>query len=350
MNHPFDKYEGIKINEKWYEKSTVLNTDWNISKNDEAALAFAASLLNDSPSITVQTSGSTDIPKQLIFSKHAAHQSAKATNDFFNLGENDTAILSLPLQYIAGKMMVARALVGGYNLEVHEPSGNPIKAGMKGGFMPLTPFQLANQIDDLPQNEIDTFLIGGGAISPALQEKIVSTGTNAFASFGMTETLSHFALAEIGEQSPLEYTCLNGVYIKTDENGKLSVKWPGMTNGWLETNDLVDINNNQFKWLGRSDFLINSGGVKISPEQIESQLHPFVDGDYFVYGIPHKTLEQEIVLFTEVKNDSNLLEQIAFQTPYHKPKRIACLGAFQRTTSGKIKRKATIDSWLKDQN
>lgn len=350
MNQPFQKYEGIKINGKWIKKSTLLNTHWNESKNDEAALAFAATLFNESDSISVQTSGSTGIPKQLTFSKSSAHQSAKATNDFFNLIAKDSAILALPMQYIAGKMMVARALVGGYNLEVHEPSSKPIEAGMKGKFMPLTPFQLANQIDELPQHEIEIFLIGGGAISHELQKKIAGAGIKAFASFGMTETLSHFALAEIGDNSPLKYTCLNGVSIKADTEGQLSLKWPGITDGWLKTNDLAEVIGNRFIWLGRSDYLINSGGIKVIPEQIESLLYSIVDGDYFIYALPHETLGQEVVLFTEGENDLTSLGEIIYPSPYHKPKRIIQIADFHRTASGKIKRKATIKAWLKNQN
>jgi O-succinylbenzoic acid--CoA ligase len=254
------------------------------------------------------------------------------------------------VQYIAGKMMVARAIVGGYNLEVRKPSSRPIEAGMKGKLLPLTPFQLTNQINDLPQHEIEIFLIGGGAISPNLQAKIAEAGIKAYASFGMTETLSHFALAEIGENPTLEYRCLNGVTIKTNAMGQLSVNWPGMTQGWLETNDLVEGKGFYFKWLGRSDYLINTGGIKVIPEQIESLLYPFIDGEYFIYGLPDESLGQEVVLFTEIENDLNLLNQIAFPTPYHKPKRIVQVEDFLRTNSGKIKREATINAWLKKEN
>ena len=349
--NPFEKHGGILINGNFVSKAAMasIKNDESSSKvNHTAALEFAKMLLSELEFITVNTSGSTGTPKEFRFSKRAVAISADATNNFFGLGQNSNAVLPLPMQYIAGKMMVARALLGGYNLIVLEATSTPDLRRLKADFMPVTPFQMhnliLNQWDAL--GNIKTFLIGGGEPSKDLIANMKQAGARAFASFGMTETLSHFALADLSTANEYpHYIPVDRVEIKADEDQKLMINWPGITTGWLNTNDLVEIENKGFRWLGRADNLINSGGVKIIPERIESLLKEQLTADFFVAGIKHETLGEELVLFTESELKADL-DEFEWEFKYQQPRRIVVINPFLRTVSGKIRRGATVEKWL----
>lgn len=344
--NPFDQYRGIFINGEFYDKEHLHHRP---AENNNAALAlgFAGELFSERDGISVQTSGSTGNPKNIIFSKEAFIISAQATNNFFGLDRKSNTVLPLPMQYIAGKMMVARAIVGGYNLIVLQETAHIDMSGLHADFMPVTPLQMINLIDNKPATitQIGTYLIGGGAASEALISKINNAGIKAYASFGMTETLSHFALADLTDSSehPI-YKPVEGVSLRISDEAKLEVNWPGITEGWLNTNDLVDPEPDGFKWLGRADNLINSGGIKIIPERVEQILDKYIPTPFFVAAISHQSLGEELVLITEEETDVDL-NGIEWDFKHQKPKRIIVINPFSRTVSGKVRRSATIKQW-----
>ena len=350
--NPFNSYPGFRLNGKYYASSDILNPELNIhdlNENQVQALAFAAELFGNSEGITVQTSGSTGNPKNIEFSKSAVITSAQATNRFFNLSKNSVTVLPLPMKYIAGKMMVARAIVDQYNLIVLDPVSNPNLKDLKSDFMPVTPFQMHNLIDAQPESleNIGVYLIGGGEPDKSLIDKINEQGISAYASFGMTETLSHFALANLkGLTDRPEYIPLSGVEIEIEDDGSLLVNWSSLTSGWLNTNDLVERTKKGFSWLGRGDNLINSGGVKIIPERVERILQDFIPVPFFVSEIPHPTLGQELVVFSEGEISLDL-KSISWDFKHQQPRKIVVVKSFSRTVSGKIKRRETVDIWFK---
>ena len=293
----------------------------------------------------MQTSGSTGAPKKMVFPKSAFEQSAIATNKFFELAAKSKTALPLPMRYIAGKMMVARAIVGNYDLTVLEPSGNPLEGIAATDFIPVTPFQISKALEGPEIDKIKTFLVGGGAMSAQLIQDISKAGITVYASFGMTETLSHFALAKIEGEDALWYQTLTGVSVRVDASENLELNWPGITSGWLKTGDLVEIKDGAFRWLGRSDYLINSGGINLIPEEIEAKLTNHIHAEYFVFGMEHGTLGQAAVLFVEGESTEINLSEIDWQSPYQKPKSVEFIPVFSRTISGKVKRKETVAVW-----
>lgn len=345
--NPFSSYPGFCLNGKYYAAKEILNPELNtddLSENQIHALEFAAELFGDSEKITVQTSGSTGDPKRIQFTKSAVITSARATNRFFNLSQNSVAALPLPMKYIAGKMMVARAVVGEYNLIVSNPTSNPDLSELHSDFMPVTPFQMHNLIDSQPNElqNIGVYLIGGGEPDKSLISKINEHGVSAYASFGMTETLSHFALASLtGVVDRPDYIPLNGVEIELDKEGSLLVNWPSLISGQLNTNDLAEKTEKGFRWLGRSDNLINSGGVNIIPERVERILHDFIQVPFFVGEIPHPTLGQELAVFVEEEISLDL-NSITWDFKHQQPRKVVVINPFSRTVSGKIKRKETV--------
>ncbi len=350
--NPFGKYPGFLLNGIFYSKEELTKDKFSFSRLSEiekAALNFARLLFDDSITIEVQTSGSTGKPKKLNVLKSAIETSAKATNSFFGLTEKSTAALALSLEYIAGKMMVARAIVGQFQLLVYPPQSLAIP-DQPVDFMPLVPLQIETILREKPEmvGNVKCYLIGGGKVESALHEKILNAGIDAWYSFGMTETLSHFALAKAENGTSPVYRTLPGVEIKVDKNGKLEINWLGVTYGWLHTNDLVELTSNGFRWLGRADNLINSGGVKIIPEVVESILSGIIQSPFFIAGVPNALLGEEVVLY--VKGDEIVdLKKIVWDNPYWKPRKVVRIAEFEWTISGKIRRKNTVEKWLKKQ-
>jgi O-succinylbenzoic acid--CoA ligase len=349
----FAASKGIKLNGIFYPRADLLplSNKEGLSDFELEVLDFASKLLDDKAKIKVETSGSTGKPKVIKFAKSAFAVSARATNTHFSLHSESTALLALPMRYIAGKMMVARAILGGYNLLAIEPDGTPLKniANTRIDFMPLTPYQALKSAEETPASlrNVGAVLIGGAQVSEALQARLSSLGVKAYVSFGMTETLSHFAIATLDKNPEIKYAPLKGVSLKTKKNGQLSVKWKGITDGWLSTNDLVDLHDEGFVWLGRGDHLINSGGIKVIPEMVEKRLAHLIHGNFFVAGIPHKRLGEEVALFVETRNSPYPVSLTDVQhalsdTPFWQPRKIVDVERFLYTASGKVKRKEVV--------
>jgi len=346
--NPFSKYRGVKLNGRFIESADLKKIAGKDSFEKDV-LSYCHYLFDSSALVSIQTSGSTGTPKVLEFQKSALIQSATATNDFFGLNSESTALLSLPLAYVAAKLMVVRAIIGEFNLLTVSPRSNPLKHLSEAiSFVPLTPHQVKTILAESPESfgKVDTVLLGGGSVSAELSNQLLKSNSTFYAGFGMAETLTHFALSEMHGEKELIYKVLPGVRINPDERGCLVINRPGITNGDLVTNDLIELTHEGFRWLGRIDNLINSGGVKIIPEEVEKLLKPEIDSRFFVAGIPDAILGQKAVLFVEGEEALDL-DEIKFAQAYQKPKQIIRLKNFLYTSSGKIRRNETTMNWLR---
>jgi len=316
---------------------------------------FLSQWLDDREDLEVKTSGSTGTPKAICIPKARMLQSAAATARFFGFQPGETALLSLPVSHIAGKMMVVRALYSHLNLKYIRPSHHPItELGTqdKINFAPFTPMQLSEANDT---GNIDTILLGGGPVSPDLELKLQMWQAAIYHGFGMTETLSHIALRRVnGPDASGVYKALPGVELTVDERSCLVIRAP-FVEGPVVTNDIVDLQGNDaFVWRGRIDHVINSGGIKLFPEEIEKKLNTCIDRDYFIAGIPDPIFGEKICLFIEgeawsyEQQDklSNIMDQCL--TKYERPKKLYFVLNFSRTLSGKIQRKTTIEYVLQN--
>jgi O-succinylbenzoic acid--CoA ligase len=273
--------------------------------------AFIQLFLDESTGPILQkTSGTTGDPKEFQLSRKAMRASARKSLSFFNLQPGDRALLCLPVDYIAGKMMVVRALVGGMDLVLTEPSGRPLQ-GVEGEFdfaamVPLQVHDSLNEDDEL--NRIETLLIGGGELHPSIREKLTRLNTpNVFESFAMTETYTHFALRQLNGPAPdSQFWLLDGVKIEKDDRDCLVVEMPGVTEGKVVTNDLVEISDDGsgFLWLGRIDNVINTGGIKVIPELLEAKIKGLIGMECLVLSLEDDKLGQKLVLLVE-NSDAN---------------------------------------------
>ena len=265
---------------------------------------FISSWIDDKETIEVQTSGTTGAPRKYHVSKKYMTISARKTLDFFKLKPGDAALLSLSPQYIAGKLMIVRAFVGGLNLILSEPSGTPLEnIDVNIDFAAMVPMQVQKQIQVNPGafNKVKTLIIGGGEVSPSLTEELQHISTQVWETYGMTETLTHIALKKINGLGKSEwFTVLQGVKVKKNSNDCLEVEVDGITTGKLTTSDIVEFNDSgQFKIIGRSDDVINTGGIKIIPAFIEKKIEKWVTSPFVVSSVPDDELGEKVVLVIE---------------------------------------------------
>ncbi len=322
--------------------------------------SFILQWFSPGDTITVQTSGSTGPPEEISLQKQHMKVSAEATLSFFGLNKGDTALLCLPVKYIAGKMMVVRALVGGLDLILTEPTSVPeIKPEQSIHFAAMTPMQAAGLLDTErgieKLNRIDKLILGGGIISPSLEDRLQQLQTETWQTYGMTETITHIALRKVnGKQRSQWYRPLPGVTVHTDENNQLVIDYPAIGIQELVTGDLAETTDSgAFKLKGRMDNVVNSGGIKIQPEILEQKIEDLISVPFFLGGTDDDKLGQKLVLLLESEEMSKgslmeLKEKIGERlSGPEKPRRFFLLPAFLRTGNGKIRRQQTLDL-LKD--
>lgn len=302
---------------------------------------FLLDWLNSESFIVVQTSGSTGNPKQIVLQKSAMIASAKATGLFFDLQPKNTALLCLSANYIAGKMMLVRAITLGLHLDTIDPTSAPL-ASKKYNFIAMVPLQVQKSLSKL--HLVDNLLIGGAKVSYSLSESILKTNCNAFESYGMTETISHIAIKKIGE---LPFTVLPNVTISVDERSCLVIEALELSMEIIITNDIVEIlNATQFVLKGRIDNVINSGGIKIFPEEIEEILAKSISVPFFVASKPDEILGEKVILVLEAT--PFFIENKVFSelSKYQIPKEILFLESFVRTETQKINRKKSLEKLI----
>lgn len=336
----------------------------SFSSNDEL-LSYAKSLakdialfleewFNDKDYIIVKTSGSTGVPKHIQLHKKFAKNSAKATSAYFELPCKTKVLLCLPIEYIAGKMMLVRALTLGWYLDIGLINSFPLENNEKTyDFSAMVPLQVENSLHNLHQ--IQKVIVGGGTISNLLFEKLKNVAnTKIYETYGMTETITHVAVKSIPKfkDTNIHENCngffkvLPGITIYKDKRNCLVIEAPKISEDVVFTNDVVNlISDTQFEWLGRFDHMINSGGIKLNPEHIERKLAKMIPYRFFIAGVFDEKLGEKVVLIIECEEESFQMTEVNLfknLSKFETPKNNYYLKKFITTQSGKIQRKETL--------
>jgi len=357
-------HQQFKLNGKTINKPDVLLK--YVEKHLPGHYGFLISVFDNNDNIIAQTSGSTGQPKKIKIRKKYLINSALKTIDFFELPPETKALLNLSSTFIAGKMMWIRALTGGWHLDVISPKNKEINKQLttnRYDFGAMVPFQVIENLDKI--HKIDKLIIGGGQVSNSLQEKIQELPNRIFATYGMTETITHIAVKSLNkaalkfinqaENKAVFYKILPGISISTDDRNCLIINAPALNEKPVITNDLVEIKESRFfKWLGRYDNIINSGGVKIMPEQVEEKLKSLLSCPFFVAGLQDDKLGEKVVLLIETKQASKTeksIKKINFNqvlSKYEIPKEVYFINSFKYTESGKLQRESTLSKLLEN--
>ncbi|MCO6024433.1 O-succinylbenzoic acid--CoA ligase [Prevotella cerevisiae] len=259
---------------------------------------FLAEWKSNSPEVLVHTSGSTGKPKPMWVSKQRMLNSARITCDFLGLKAGDSALLCMKLDYIAGKMVVVRAMERGLNLLEVVPSGHPLASLLQGNYRIWQPLSASDNLDtqkgqstlsfskersvlkpfpsdiSLPDvshkttplvpdfaamvplqvynslqvseeanllRNIQHLIIGGGSIDLALENQLRHFPHAVWSTYGMTETLSHIALRRLNGPTASEwYTPFESVKVSRNADGCLVIDAPLVHESELVTNDRVE--------------------------------------------------------------------------------------------------------------
>jgi O-succinylbenzoic acid--CoA ligase len=311
-------------------------------------VSFLINWFNDSETIQVQTSGSTGIPSVIAIEKSAMRTSAELTLKRFNLLEDKLMVNCLPVKFIAGKMMLIRAMVGNLKLKLVQPSNNPLKDFPKEAiqFTALTPPQLESGIlaNTKVINNIEMIIIGGAPISTSLQKEILELHARCYATYGMTETITHIAIQSLNHPFEETFKALEGIQLTTIDD-TLVINASHLKDSPIMTNDVVELSKDgfSFKWLGRTDFVINSGGVKLFPESIEKKIQPFISNRILIHQQNDATYGEIPILLIESAEEQELSFSKMNLEKIETPRKIYYVDCFIETENGKINRLKTVE-------
>ena len=308
---------------------------------------FLAQWNDTSDVIEVHTSGSTGKPKRLLVEKRRMVNSARITCDFLGLKEGDTALLCMPLDYIAGKMVVVRSLVSHLHLISVMPSSHPLKDITQPiDFAAMVPLQVYSSLQEPAERErlmsIRHLIIGGGAIDDSLESQLQQFPNAVWSTYGMTETLSHIALRRIsGENSSLWYSPLDGVDVSLSSDSCLEIYAPQVNPEKLHTNDIAELRtlpdgSKEFRILGRKDNVIDSGGIKIQAEEVERLLRPHLSCGFIITKMADARLGEAVTLLIESNDVDSALSICRNVLPKHwVPRYVKSVDHIPLTATGK---------------
>lgn len=346
MEHPtyLDIHPKFKLNGRTLTKDDLYIVAYSYIKEGDASEKpvgeFILDWFDESPFIEMHTSGSTGIPKTIRVTKQSMVNSALASGEFFDLQYSNKILNCLPMKYVAGKMMFVRSFILGLEMDFVQPSLHPLeKLESSYDFCAMVPLQAQNSLNDL--HLIKKLIVGGAKINTQLEKQLLKLKkTECYETFGMTETVSHIAAKKVGEKA---FRLMPNVSIETDDRSCLIIHAPLLLDEPIITNDLVEIiKGNQFKFLGRLDNVINSGGVKINPEMVEEKLVQSIKSRFMIGGKLDINLGEKVILIIE--SEPYTIDQVIFKDldKYEKPKEIYFVKHFMESNNGKLLRKETI--------
>jgi o-succinylbenzoate---CoA ligase len=336
-------HDQFKLNGFHFDKQDLCRVAYSFIKEgddfEKPVGDFLLDWFDEREYVEVQTSGTTGIPKTIKVSKQAMVESSIATGKFFDLSPGDKALHCLPVKYVAGKMMLVRAMILGLDMDFVAPSSNPLdETEGSYDFIAMVPLQAQHSLQQLKR--VKKVIIGGAKINNSLEKQLLKLGTTVYETYGMTETITHIAAKKVGEKA---FTILPNVTISQDSRNCLVIHAPKISPEIITTNDIVEmISESRFVFLGRNDNVINSGGIKMLPELIEEKLLDKIEQNYFITSREDTELGQKVVLVIEGEKQN--INESVFENldKYERPKQILFVNKFLETASGKIKRKETL--------
>lgn len=349
MTPTFDKvHNKFKFNGLHFDRDALKEVAYSFIKEGEPFEKemgdFLLEWTNDRPLVEVRTSGSTGAPKIVNVKKEAMVASAIATGNFFNLEPGHTCLHCLPTHFIAGKMMLVRAMILGLELTTVEPLSHPVfDVDKTFDFCAMVPLQLENSLN--ATKNIKKLIVGGAAVPKSLVTAVQKLKTEVYETYGMTETITHIAAKRLNGKNKSKYfTTLPGVLVTQDERNCLVIKAPYLSSEPVITNDIVElISEHEFKWLGRADFVINVGGVKVHPEEIESKLRDYFQSRIIITSEHDSKLGEHAVLIVESEPFEISKDIFNHLEKFEVPKNVYFIPKFVEKIPGKIQILETLN-------
>ncbi len=359
-----DKYQ---INGNWYLAEQLVKGAYKIDDDENLlkALKFCSEWLRGRQEFTQHTSGSTGEPKKIAINRGQMEASANFTCHALNLHQGMHALICVNVDFIAGKMMLVRCLARGMHMTIVPPGANPllyVEASSPIDFTAMVPLQVNRILENHETARkfelIKTVIIGGAAISENLKARLENLNSNIYATYGMTETVSHIALQKLsGAEKQEFFKAFTEVELGKDERGCLTINSILTNHRKIITNDVVDLmTSHTFRWLGRVDNVINSGGIKIQIEYLEKKIRNILAAEnillkFAITSTFNDKLGEKVIMVIENKDiDKNLEKLFKKNLPgYEVPKSIIILPHLPFTASGKLDRQ-TLKNQVNERN
>ena len=339
------------------ESALILNPS-TLEEHEKNAMIIVRQWLDGKAEFTFHTSGSSGSPKPMTFRRAQLETSAKLTAKVLGLTDGMKALACLDVNFVAGTMMIIRSLVTRMDLMLKPPIANPLKALSEAiDFIALVPLQVSAVLRDsrAKLDAISTVIIGGAPLSRSAMDQLRSHPGACYASYGMTETLTHIALQRLsGPNRQEDFHLLSGIHARTDERGCLVIHAPHLGVEPVITNDQAEFTGAQtFRILGRIDQVINSGGIKIQISQVEKAVEDVLDElgigiRFFIAPKPDDQLGERVCLILEGSPLENTVAAVMMEgvrkrlSKFEVPKEIQYAATFTETSTQKIDRRATL--------
>jgi O-succinylbenzoic acid--CoA ligase len=309
--------------------------------------------------LVVHTSGTGGVPKLVQFDRRAIDAAVASSALALEASPHDRWLCCLPLAHVGGLLVLLRSVLLGAPVTVH-PRFDPeaVAAEPDAAFVSLVPTMLVRLLDagtDLSRYR--AILVGGAAVPPVLADRARSEGVNVIETYGLTESCG----GVVYDGRPLP-----GTEVRIDGDGGIQLRGPTVMRGylgdeeataraftdggWLRPGDAGWIDaDGRLRVAGRLDDLINTGGEKVWPAEVEASLqdHPGV-ADVAVVGRPDPEWGQRVVAYVVPADPAappsleELRDHAATSLPRHKVPRELVLvpDGLPRTASGKVIRAA----------
>ena len=306
----------------------------------------------------VVTSGTEGAPKGVELTTTGMDVMGRSYSAGLDAGPDDRWLACLPLHHVASLGALARSYVTGVPCTVHDgfDLGRVARSPREEGttIVSLVPTAMRRLLDaGAPLHEFRRVITGGAPCPPALRARAEAAGVTVVDAYGLSETWGGFAL----DGAPIA-----GAEVRLADDGEILVRGamvmrayrldPARTHsvldadGWFHTGDIGVFDGpdaNHLQVIDRVKDLVITGGVNVSPSEVEGVLahHPDVD-DVCVVGVPDDEWGELVVAVVVARTDArapSVDELRAFAREHLSgpklPRAARAVATIPRTASGK---------------
>ena len=310
--------------------------------------------------LVVHTSGTGGDPKLVQFDRSAIDSAVASSALALDATSHDPWLCCLPLAHVGGLLVLMRGVLLGAPVTI-QPGFDPaaVAAQEHVAFASIVPTMLVRLLEaEVDVSRFRAILVGGAHLSPDLRERAERTGAHVIETYGLTESCG----GVVYDGLPLP-----GTQMRIDADGGIQLRGPTLMrgyrfdpdgtagafteDGWLRPGDAGEIDGGgRLHVVGRVDDLINSGGERVWPREVERALgdHPGV-AEVAVGGRLDPEWGQRVVAWV-VPTDARcpptldeLRDHAAGRIARHKvPRELVLVHELPRTFSGKVRRVALV--------
>ena len=308
--------------------------------------------------VVIPTSGTGGVPKLVEFDRHAVDAAVAASALALGATPHDRWLCCLPLAHVGGLLVLLRGVLLGAPVTVHARFDvGAFDAVRDAAMTSLVPTMLVRLLDaEVDLSRYRAILVGGAYLPPEIRRRAEDAGARVIETYGLTESCG----GVVYDGRPLP-----GIEIRIDDDGGIDLRGPTLMlgyrfdpegtrsafteDGWLRPGDAGEVDaDGRLHVIGRVDDLINSGGEKVWPDEVERSLrsHEKV-AEVGVGSRPDREWGQRVVAWVVPRDAADppsleeLRDHVARILPRHKaPRELVLVEHLPRTSAGKLRRGA----------